>query len=118
MRGFARGFFRSLVRMLAAIFLKLEIIGWENLPPGGPLIVISNHFGIFEAPLLMVLLPYGDEMTFLAATELQESRILRYLIDLFHIIPIWRGQPDRNALRQAGPGWGRAVSWALCRKGR
>jgi 1-acyl-sn-glycerol-3-phosphate acyltransferase len=97
----ARWFFRSLARLLARLFLRLEIIGWENLPPGGPLIVISNHFGVFEAPLLMALLPYKSKMTFMAATELQESRILRYLMRLYDIIPIWRGQPDREALRRA-----------------
>jgi 1-acyl-sn-glycerol-3-phosphate acyltransferase len=83
------------------LFLRLEIEGWQHLPPDGPLIIISNHFGIFEAPMLMTFLPYHDRITWLAATELQESKILKYLIRLFNIIPIWRGQPDRAALHRA-----------------
>lgn len=104
MDSIVRWFVRALARRLAHLFLRLEISGWDNLPPEGPLIVIGNHFGVFEAPLLMALLPYEDQMTFMAATELQESRILRYLLKVYDIIPIWRGQPDREALRRA-LGW-------------
>jgi len=92
---------RGLVRVLFRIFLKLEIEGWEHLPSGGPLIIIGNHFSIYEAPLLLIFLPYRERLTWLAATELQQSAILKYLIRLFHIIPIWRGQPDRAALHRA-----------------
>lgn len=101
MRPFLRSLIRGFVRLLFRVGLKLEIEGLEHAPPGGPLIIIGNHFSIFEAPLLMIFLPYGDRVTWLAATELQESRILKALIRLFHIIPIWRGQPDRAALHRA-----------------
>ncbi|MBP6015729.1 MAG: 1-acyl-sn-glycerol-3-phosphate acyltransferase [Candidatus Promineofilum sp.] len=97
LRSLIRGFFRFLFRL----GLKLEIEGWENLPPGGPLLVIGNHFSLFEAPMLIVFLPYPDRITWLAATELQTSRILKALIELFNIIPIWRGQPDRTAIHRA-----------------
>jgi 1-acyl-sn-glycerol-3-phosphate acyltransferase len=96
-----RSLIRAFVRLLFRLALRLEIEGREHLPPGGPLIIIGNHFSIFEAPLLMVFLPYGDRITWLAATELQESRILKALIQLFNVIPVWRGQPDRAALRRA-----------------
>ena len=92
---------RALVALLFRIFLKLEVRGWEHLPPGGPLIIIGNHFSIFEAPLLMTFLPYRDRLTWLAATELQGSRVLNYLMRLYDIIPVWRGQPDRTAIHRA-----------------
>ncbi|WP_374687480.1 lysophospholipid acyltransferase family protein [Promineifilum sp.] len=101
MEAVLRSLIRGFVRLLFRIGLKLEIEGREHLPPDGPLIIIGNHFSLFEAPLLMVFLPYGDRLTWLAATELQESRVLKAFIRLFDIIPIWRGQPDRTALRRA-----------------
>jgi len=101
MSAFLRSLIRGFVRLLFRLALKLEIEGREHLPPGGPLVIIGNHFSIFEAPLLMVFLPYGDRITWLAATELQESSILKAFIRLFNIIPVWRGQPDRAALRRA-----------------
>lgn len=101
MNSFLRSLIRGFVRLCFRLGLKLEIEGWEHVPPGGPLVVISNHFSIYEAPILMVYLPYRDRITWLAATELQESRLLKAVIRLFNIIPIWRGQPDREALRRA-----------------
>lgn len=101
MQSFLRSLIRGFVRLCFRVGLKLEIEGVEHAPASGPLIVIGNHFSIYEAPLLMVFLPYGDRVTWLAATELQESRILKALIRLFNIIPIWRGQPDRAALHRA-----------------
>jgi 1-acyl-sn-glycerol-3-phosphate acyltransferase len=101
MQPVLRSLIRGFVRLLFRLFVSLEIEGWEHLPPGGPLIVISNHFGIFEAPMLMTFLPYRERITWLAATELQDSKILNYLIRLYHIIPIWRGQPDRAAIHRA-----------------
>jgi 1-acyl-sn-glycerol-3-phosphate acyltransferase len=101
MESFLRSLIRGFVRLLFRVGLKLEIEGWEHLPPGGPLIVIGNHFSIFEAPLLIAFLPYRDGLTWLAATELQESAALKFLIRLFNIIPLWRGQPDRAAIHRA-----------------
>jgi 1-acyl-sn-glycerol-3-phosphate acyltransferase len=101
MQSALRSLIRGFVRFLFRLGLKLEIEGWEHLPPGGPLIVIGNHFSLFEAPLLMTFLPYRDRVTWLAATELQESRILKPLMRLYNIIPVWRGQPDRAALHRA-----------------
>ena len=101
MEAVLRSLIRGFVRLLFRVFLKLEIEGWEHLPPGGPLIVIGNHFSLFEAPILLTFLPYHGRITWLAATELQESRVLKYLINLYNIIPVWRGQPDRTAIHRA-----------------
>lgn len=101
MQSVVRSLIRGFVRLLFRILLKLDIEGWENLPPGGPLIIIGNHFSLFEAPILLTFLPYHGRITWLAATELQESRILKALIKLYNIIPVWRGQPDRTAIHRA-----------------
>ena len=116
MDALLRSLIRALVRLLFRIGLRLEIEGREHLPASGPLVIIGNHFSIYEAPLLMVFLPYGDQITWLAATELQESRILKAFIRLFNIIPVWRGQPDRAALRRAFDWLAGGAWWASCRR--
>ena len=78
--------------------MDIRISGWENLPPNGPLILVGNHFSWFEAPLMRVHLPYNA--IWLGARELQRNWLFRLLMRLFQAIPVWRGQVDRQALRQ------------------
>ncbi len=101
MQRFLQSLFRGIARLLFRICLKLEIEGWENLPPDGPLLVIGNHFSLFEGPMLLAFLPYGGRQTWMAATELQDEPILRWFFKLYDIIPVWRGQPDRTAIHRA-----------------
>ncbi len=81
----------------AALRLKIEYMG--KLPASGPLILIANHFSWFEAPLLYLYLPY--ESIWFGAQEVAEHPFVRLLMRLYHAIPVWRGQVDRQALRQA-----------------
>lgn len=101
MQPFLQWFFRGIARLVFRIILKLEVEGWENLPSDGPLLVIGNHFSLFEGPMLLALLPYGDRQTWMAATELQQQPILRAFFKLYNVIPVWRGQPDRTAIHRA-----------------
>ncbi|RMH02301.1 MAG: 1-acyl-sn-glycerol-3-phosphate acyltransferase [Chloroflexi bacterium] len=86
-------------RLLAKILFKLTIIGQENLPPNGPLIIISNHFSWFEPALLGLYLPYP--ITFMAANELLNHPLFRLITLPLDIIPVRRGQPDRQAIQAA-----------------
>jgi 1-acyl-sn-glycerol-3-phosphate acyltransferase len=87
-------------RALGRTFLKVQVNGRENLPAQPePLIVISNHFGWFDAFILTVFLPF--QPVFLVATESQRKWYVRFFMNLFDGIPIWRGQVDRDAFRDA-----------------
>ncbi|MGL4651196.1 MAG: lysophospholipid acyltransferase family protein [Caldilineaceae bacterium] len=87
-------------RGLGRAFLKVLVIGRENLPATPePLIVIANHFGWFDAFILTVFLPF--QPVFLVATESQRKWYVRFFMNLFDGIPIWRGQVDRDAFRDA-----------------
>jgi 1-acyl-sn-glycerol-3-phosphate acyltransferase len=99
LRSLRHTFLLFLGRLLKKIFVSLTITGWENLPEKGPLIVISNHFSLFEAPLIGLTLPTIP--TYMVATELQSHWFVRILFSAFDLIPVWRGQVDRAALQQA-----------------
>lgn len=99
LRSFIRFIFFAIGWLISKWLFKLTITGRENLPPGGPLILIANHFSWFEAPLIALNLPYKP--VYMGATELQEYRILKLLFYAFEAIPVWRGQVDRKAFKQA-----------------
>ena len=89
----------NLVRFVLWLFIKLEITGEENLTEERPLLVICNHFSLFEPALLEVHLPF--KMTFFAAVELQQNAIARLLLSVVDTILVHRSRADREALRQA-----------------
>jgi 1-acyl-sn-glycerol-3-phosphate acyltransferase len=85
---------------ISKILFNVTIDGWENMPANtNSLLLISNHFSWFDAPLLSVLLPF--QPAFLVATESQRHWWVRLFVRLFNGIPIWRGQVDRNAFRRS-----------------
>lgn len=90
---------RALVYLLLKVFIKLTITGQENLPEERPLILIGNHFSLFEAPLIALSLPY--DVTFFAAVELRQNPFMRLLFSVVDVIYVHRSRVDRQALRQA-----------------
>jgi 1-acyl-sn-glycerol-3-phosphate acyltransferase len=87
------------VRLLGWLLLSVTVEGRENLPAQGPLLVVCNHFGLLDAPMLQFYLPY--KITYLAAADLQEFWFFRIAIRGAGAIPVWRGRVDRDALKQA-----------------
>ncbi|MEM7115233.1 MAG: lysophospholipid acyltransferase family protein [Chloroflexota bacterium] len=88
--------------VLKWLFLRVEIAGWENLPASGPLLIVSNHFSWFEAPLIILCLPF--QVRFVVMSELADLWYFRPIALTHGMIAIKRGRIDRNALREIGNG--------------
>jgi len=99
-RRLLRGFLVLFGRLLCHLLFRVTIEGREYAPvrPQG-LLVISNHFSWFDAPILSLLLPYPP--AYLVATEAMATGWIRTFTMIFESIPIWRGQVDRQALTTA-----------------
>lgn len=86
--------------LLCHLLFRITIDGVENVPKkSSGLLVISNHFSWFDAPVISLLLP--DPPAYLIATEAIDNRWIRHFTTIFESIPIWRGQVDRKALTTA-----------------
>ncbi len=95
-----RGILRVLIRAALASLSRLEIIGRENLPPGGPLIVIGNHFSFIDPVAMIRACPWPLE--FLAGARMPNApRIVTWIPALWGVFPVYRGAVSRKALRSA-----------------
>ena len=92
-------FFKRLVVILLNIFTHWEVEGEENLPPGGPLLLVFNHLAWWDAPLAMAALPY--DITGIALKDLQRVPVTGQILAMGKVIWVDRGRYDREALRQA-----------------
>lgn len=97
LQALARFFVGTIGRTLFRIIFDITFEGKENLPKSGPLLVISNHFTWFEAPLLIAFLPYGA--SFVAAVEMRRFWWFRAGEYAYDLVCIWRGQVDRAAMK-------------------
>lgn len=80
----------AIFRVLFKIFIRLEVKGKENIPPTGPVILVSNHLHLADPPLLIIsLLP--RKTRFMAKEELFQSWFFGPLMRLAEAFPVRRG---------------------------
>ncbi|GAB3052743.1 lysophospholipid acyltransferase family protein [Virgibacillus ainsalahensis] len=87
--------------VVAVIFFplyRIKIIGKENVPKNGPVIICSNHISNLDPPVVGITSP--RDIYFMAKGELFEKRFLGKLLLGIHAFPVKRGLSDRNALRK------------------
>lgn len=101
---FRRRPIRYLLKKLSApafsLLTHLEILGEENLPKAGPLMVVGNHFGFIDPVALVRMAPWPVEFVGGAATPHAPlwTRIIPFLWG-YH--KLYRGTGSRGALRAA-----------------
>ncbi|MEZ4679148.1 MAG: lysophospholipid acyltransferase family protein [Caldilineaceae bacterium] len=99
-RRFLRAILVRVGWLLCHLLFKPTIVGVENFPRDPKsLLVISNHFSWFDAPIISLLLPYPP--AYLIATEAMDRLWINIFSRIFESIPIWRGQVDRKAMTRA-----------------
>jgi 1-acyl-sn-glycerol-3-phosphate acyltransferase len=80
--------------------LRLRVLGRENLPAAGPVVVVCNHISQADPPILGVAaLP--RKSYYMAKIELFRLPVIRRIIRELGAFPVDRGASDRRALRVA-----------------
>jgi len=116
MRLAFRRFSHGLIKLIARVCLRIEIEGLENIPMHGPLLIAINHLGDADVPALISSLPFTPDA--LAKIELYDLPILGKLIDLYGVIWLHRGKPDKRALRAALDGLAEGRRIVIAPEGR
>ncbi|SDL65929.1 lysophospholipid acyltransferase family protein [Sediminibacillus halophilus] len=92
-------FAKNVVAAILYPVYRIKVVGTENVPDNGPVIICSNHISNFDPPVVGITAP--RDIYFMAKEELFNNTFLRGLLTRLHAFPIKRGMKDRNALRQA-----------------
>lgn len=95
-----RRFLRLIVRALLKSLCEINVIGRENMPDAGPLLVVGNHFHFADTASIVYISKWPIE--FLGGAHLIDAPdALEWLPDLWGYYRVRRGGASRNAMRAA-----------------
>jgi len=112
-----RWLIKWLSKIVVSICLRVDKQGLENLPELGPALIVSNHIGDADLIVGIAISPV-ENIEVLAKSELYEFPILGKVMDIYGVIWIHRGQPDRRALRSVLQGLKEGRMIAIAPEGR
>lgn len=92
---------RPVCSVLLFLFTRWRVIGRDNIPRRGPVIVVSNHLNNADPPLVAAAV-WPREISFMAKEELFRDPVSRFFVCAFGAFPVSRGKFDREAFRKAG----------------
>ena len=92
-------FARAICRGYFAIFHRWQVLGKENVPMDGPVLILSNHISLLDPP--SVGSGTDRQVTIMAKEELFRVPLFGGMIRALGAFPVKRGAGDRAALRLA-----------------
>ncbi|NCU16365.1 lysophospholipid acyltransferase family protein [Pallidibacillus pasinlerensis] len=88
---------RGVVKFFMSILYRIEVIGLENVPKEGSVLLCANHIDNLDPPLVGITMK--RPVVFMAKEELFDVPILGKLVRKLNAFPIKRGKADREAIR-------------------
>lgn len=90
---------RNILKLLFKIFFRLKIIGAENCPKNGPLIIAPNHASFLDPLIAGFAVPRA--LNFMARDSLFRNRIFGKILMSVNAVPLKREGADSEAMRIA-----------------
>lgn len=85
--------------MLARIFTRLDVMGIENVPRTGPVVIAPNHIHAFDVPIVGMVIP---RQTTIFTADKWRGKLGGWVMErVTQTIYVARGEIDRAALNQA-----------------
>jgi 1-acyl-sn-glycerol-3-phosphate acyltransferase len=88
-----------LVRLILAVYARVEVVGAENVPRRGGLIIVSNHLNNADPGLVGAFM--RRRVMFMAKDEMFHWPIMGLYFRLIGAFPVRRFEADLKALRRA-----------------
>jgi acyl-[acyl-carrier-protein]-phospholipid O-acyltransferase/long-chain-fatty-acid--[acyl-carrier-protein] ligase len=83
----------TVMRLIGPIFYRVRSIGWQNIPPGGAL-VICNHLSYVDAVVLQIASP--RPMRFIAFAGFVKNPVMRFIFRTAGVIPVTANKPMKG----------------------
>jgi len=90
---------KAICWLILKIFWRMEIIGIENLPQSGGLIIASNHVSYLDPAVLTA--SFNRKIYFLTKKEVFKNNFISFLLKNMNALPIDRGKVDMLAFKKA-----------------
>lgn len=91
-------FAKFVVSLILYPLYRLNVVGKNNIPKSGPVIICSNHISNFDPPVVGIT--SSRDIHFMAKGELFDKPVLGKLLKGINAFPVKRGLADKNALRR------------------
>ena len=96
---FTRRLLNFFLRIAFKLLLNLEVVGLENVPLEGPLILMINHTSLIDPAMAGGVMP--REIVAMSKIENFRDPILGIIVRLYGAFPVRRGEVDLQATRRA-----------------
>lgn len=98
-KSIGRGIVIGAIWIYCKIVYRFEVIGKENIPKEGPVIICGNHRSFLDPPLIEITT--GRYTRFLAKEELTKNKFLAFLGYVFDAILVKRDSKEVKALKES-----------------
>ena len=88
---------KSIVKVILTPLYRIQIIGKENIPRDGGVLICSNHIDNLDPPVVGLTCP--RTIHFMAKEELFHAPILKHILPTINVFPVKRGMSDKKAIR-------------------
>lgn len=99
LKSICRGIVIGAIWIYCKIVYKFEVIGKENIPKEGAVIICGNHRSFLDPPLIEITT--GRYTRFLAKEELTKNKFLALLGYVFDAILVKRDSKEVKALKES-----------------
>ena len=89
----------ALARFIFSFIMKMEVVGLENFPSEGPVVLVANHVTNFDVFPMQFALP--RPIFFMGKAELFENPVMDLFLRNLSGFPVNRGEKDQWAMRHA-----------------
>lgn len=88
-----------MIRLIARLYCRIDVVGRENVPRQGAVIVVANHLSSVDPELLAAFFP--RPVHWMAKQEIFDHLVTGLIARLYGAFPVRRFEADLSALRKA-----------------